>query len=384
MQTVSIAFLGDISLHGRSQTEPIVGPASDLFASGIDVVGNVECCVSDRGAPKATKYACLRAPPSAAAGLSFLSVAVLANNHISDYGSDAAEDTVTNIQASGVEIQGYGATLEDALRPLVLDRNGVRVGIVSYSCPTTNGWNAATPATPGVAPLSMSIIREQIQALRSSVDALFVYLHWGVERSHYPTAGQIAAARRIVEWGGDVIIGAHAHVIQPYEKYRDGYIFYGLGNAVFGDVAYRQWSIHGHVSSGTLKQRPENLESISPLFRVEKGRKSRVVLDDVNAFRFENGMIGMTSLNSLTVQIKNLNRKLKVHSSLRKWYLGHKAVLQFRILQSGWKHYCAYSDCPIDEEPIWRLYYRGVSSLRSSVRWGTAKARALSPFRSDT
>ena len=43
------------------------------------------------------------------------------------------------------------------------------------------------------------------------------------------------------------MIGAHPHVTQPVESYRDGVIFYSLGNLVF-DQFQRQETQHGLIA----------------------------------------------------------------------------------------------------------------------------------------
>ena len=71
--------------------------------------------------------------------------------------------------------------------------------------------------------------------LSKITDIQLVSIHWGSEYSTTPNLDQIDLAVDMVQWGADVIIGAHPHVIQPYERItsdngNQGVVFYSLGN----------------------------------------------------------------------------------------------------------------------------------------------------------
>jgi hypothetical protein len=55
-------------------------------------------------------------------------------------------------------------------------------------------------------------------------------IHWGEEFLSYPSPGQITMARAMVDAGADYVIGHHSHVLQCWEEYKGGNIFYSLGN----------------------------------------------------------------------------------------------------------------------------------------------------------
>ena len=61
-----------------------------------------------------------------------------------------------------------------------------------------------------------------------------VYLHWGLERHTEPEAYQIELAKQYIDAGADLVIGAHPHVLQPVQTYRNVPIAYSLGNYLFG------------------------------------------------------------------------------------------------------------------------------------------------------
>jgi poly-gamma-glutamate synthesis protein (capsule biosynthesis protein) len=63
-----------------------------------------------------------------------------------------------------------------------------------------------------------------------------VILHSGYENINQPSPPQVAAAHAAIEAGAKLVIGHHAHVLQPIELFSDGVIAYGLGNFAFEDA----------------------------------------------------------------------------------------------------------------------------------------------------
>jgi hypothetical protein len=286
--------------------------------------------------------------------LNRLDVAVLGNNHISDYGDDAVVDTTEVLKSAGISYLGYGQNLAEALRPLILDRQGVRVGFLAYSCLTTNGDNYATPVSPGVAPLSLPLIKRSIEKTRPSVDGLFVYLHWGVEQQHYPVPEQMRVARRIIDWGADAVIGTHAHVIQPYESYGNGHIFYGLGNFLFGDVSWSSVDTDGTISSGVQQQRRANKESLGAYFSVRSGASGpSVKLLRAWAFVCGDDFIARpVDPDTLSVNVDRLNHRTRVYALFRCHYLKGADDISVRAVFGGTKICYYYIAKPINHSHL--------------------------------
>jgi poly-gamma-glutamate capsule biosynthesis protein CapA/YwtB (metallophosphatase superfamily) len=66
---------------------------------------------------------------------------------------------------------------------------------------------------------------------------VIVAFHWGGEGLDKPKPYQVSAAHQAVDAGADIIIGHHPHVLQGVEYYKDGVIFYSLGNFAFGSTS---------------------------------------------------------------------------------------------------------------------------------------------------
>jgi len=86
----------------------------------------------------------------------------------------------------------------------------------------------------GTALRKLKYIREDIKALREKVDIIIINYHWGIEKENYPEEDQIYFAHKTIDYGADLIIGHHPHVLQGVESYKGKYIAYSLGNFIFG------------------------------------------------------------------------------------------------------------------------------------------------------
>ena len=225
-----MVFVGDITMTstvGRNvarQTRklpvavaagyPFGGVAGHLAAADL-LVGNLECVASALGRA-ATPNQPLRCPVLALGTLkqAGFDALVVANNHALDYGPDAFLDQLTNIDKAGLAHVGAAAVEYQPQRATIWEHAGQRVGLLAYYHP---------PRPPFA----------DVRAARADVDWLVIYNHWGREDQTDPMPQQRALARGLVDAGADLVVGTHAHVVQPTERYKGKLIAYGLGNFVF-------------------------------------------------------------------------------------------------------------------------------------------------------
>lgn len=246
---VSLAAVGDVMLARTigariEHASPFAGVASILRAADI-AVANLECAAASpaTGSP-AKKAFTFKAPPAsipvlADAGIDVVS---LANNHALDFGPDAFAETMRLLDASHVAYAGGGANEARAHAPAIVTVNGVRVAFLGYVKVMAEGKNGAGFDTrsweargdaPGVAWADPPRIASDVAAAKQSSDAVVVMLHSGFEAARIPNVWQRAAAHAAIDAGAALVLGAHPHVLQGVEKYKNGFIAYSLGNFVF-------------------------------------------------------------------------------------------------------------------------------------------------------
>jgi poly-gamma-glutamate capsule biosynthesis protein CapA/YwtB (metallophosphatase superfamily) len=189
---------------------------------------NLECCISERGAPAPGKVFHFRAPAASAEALTRLGVdcVTLANNHALDFGPNALLDTFAHLESAGIQWVGAGADPDEARAPAVLEAGGYSLGVIAAADHPAD--YAAAPGRPGVA--FADLCRRNIpdwlpEAIRGlDADGILVSPHWGPNMLTEPVAHVRTAAGALLEAGATLIAGHSAH------------LFHGLGRRVLYDV----------------------------------------------------------------------------------------------------------------------------------------------------
>jgi len=233
---VKLALAGDTML-GRGVAERLAsGSPESLFAPEVvAAVGeadlcilNLECCISERGAPVPGKVFHFRAPVAAAQTLAHLGVdcVTLANNHALDFGPDALLDTFVHLASGGIAWVGAGPDVASARAPVVLEAGGFRLGVLALADHPSD--DAARATRPGVAYANLARgglpdwVVEKIAAL--DADAILLTAHWGWNMTAEPMAHVRAAARALLAADVTLIAGHSAHV------------FHGVASRVLYDL----------------------------------------------------------------------------------------------------------------------------------------------------
>ncbi|POX39136.1 PGA biosynthesis protein CapA [Streptomyces sp. Ru73] len=154
-----------------------------------------------------------------------------ASNHTLDHGASGVQRTLDVLDAAGLKHTGSARSAREAATPLITDVKGLKVAQLSY----TFGFNgtgvpADKPWLANTTDLG-KIKAAEHAARKAGADAVVLSIHWGSEHHPEPSADQLGLGRRIArETGIDLVIGHHAHVVQPMEKVDGTWIAYGLGN----------------------------------------------------------------------------------------------------------------------------------------------------------
>jgi poly-gamma-glutamate capsule biosynthesis protein CapA/YwtB (metallophosphatase superfamily) len=241
---VRILLAGDIMLGRRVSDVVENDPWSVLHDVQFQVraadlaVANLESPLTTRRHVAETPNALEASPASArlVASTGFDAVSV-ANNHAGDAGLEGFTDTLAALEGAGIEYLGGGADAGDAAAPTIMERNGVRVALLAFDA-TQQGPRAAE-GTPGVAWWNAPTARAAVSRARASADVVVVGLHGGIEYSTRPDAYLSGLARRLAEWGADVVWASGPHVVQPVRvietpgTVRPTVVATSLGNLVF-------------------------------------------------------------------------------------------------------------------------------------------------------
>lgn len=264
-RTCSFLTGGDIApvhVSGRG----MLGDTASLFRAADISFLNVEHPLSSRGTPVRGKKFLHRGTPEHVEGLAEagLSAVNLANNHILDFGEAGLTDTIAQLSAAGIPCFGAGESLAAASAPLIIERSGLRVGLLGYTSTLPTGF-AAGASLPGVNPLrvrtayrppysldelpgtppvietwpvgaDLQAMCRQIAALKRDADLVLVYVHWGASCTPQVHDHQHAIGRAAIDAGAAAVFGGHQHLVSAVEFYRGAPIVHCTGDFVFDVV----------------------------------------------------------------------------------------------------------------------------------------------------
>ena len=142
-------------------------------------------------------------------------VLVTANNHAYDRGSQGIVETMSKLDEYGMYHTGSYALPEDKV-PLVVNKNGINIGVVSYTDISNNKPKSSDAYM--LDRYNKELLAADIEAVKQAgAEFVMVYIHWGNSNTHKVTSRQRKMAQFIADSGADIIFGSHAHCTQTFD-----------------------------------------------------------------------------------------------------------------------------------------------------------------------
>jgi poly-gamma-glutamate synthesis protein (capsule biosynthesis protein) len=263
----SIKFVGDIVIKDQIShklDDVIIEKLKSVFT-----LGNLEVPFTTSKI-NADKWAALKQSPSLVTELLKINIngVSLATNHMLDFGFEGLDETLKNLKKNGIKYTGAGNNLEEALSPIEFNVNNAKIRIYSLATTLPPSY-AANRMRPGIAPIrvrcsyyfdgvfieeqpgtypmvfcqpdeiDMKRIKKLVEKSKREGFLIVVTLHWGMPYQYNLMDYQRYIAHELINYGADLIIGHHPHVLQQIEKYKGKFIFYSLGNFIW--QPQRKW-----------------------------------------------------------------------------------------------------------------------------------------------
>lgn len=261
-RTVTLAFSGDVLVHSpiwrqaERSAQQAGGTGYDFapfFADTRHLIESVDLAVCHLEVPlrrpgrEPSTHPIYGAPAEVVAGIAAggYDHCSTASNHALDQGTEGIDLTVAEFERIGLTQSGMART-PDEIEPRVLQVDGdtgpVAVSLLSYT------WSFNGLSTPHDQPWRSAlidperIIDDAAVARDRGAELVIVSLHWGAEKVHDVTTQQRRWAEQITASGlVDLIVGHHAHVVQPIEQVNGVWVVYGLGNVLSNHPSTDQW-----------------------------------------------------------------------------------------------------------------------------------------------
>ncbi len=247
-ESFTLVATGDVLVHqGRALTEGALQDDgsydfTEVFAPVAPLIGAADLAICHLETPVAPSGGPYRGYPSfavqpeiadalAGAGYDLCSTA---SNHSLDDGFEGLVRTLDALDAAGIASTGTYRSEAESQEPRIVEVGGARVGHVAGTfglngmpLPAGREWSVDVTPVPDVEPMLASAAR----ARAAGADVVVASLHCCLEYQHDPTEDQVAAVKALLASPDvDLVLGHHAHVVQPLEQIAGEWVAYGLGN----------------------------------------------------------------------------------------------------------------------------------------------------------
>ncbi len=287
--SATVVNTGDVLIHnpvldgayvqstGEYDFTPLFQAAAPYFKAADLAVINLEGTLGGNEGRKYSGYPNFNVPDSIVDAMteSGIGLVLTANNHCYDTAFSGLTRTARILKEKGVAFTGTKETEADPSY-IIKDVNGIKIGIASftYETPSSNGLKSingiSVKAEAGVLINSFAYERidefytqaeQMVKDMKAAgADCTVFYMHWGNEYKLKQNTWQETIAQKLCNFGVDVIVGGHPHVVEPIDMlYAEGsehttVCIYSIGNAVSNQrVEYLYTDApNGHTEDGML------------------------------------------------------------------------------------------------------------------------------------
>lgn len=250
--TITISVVGDLMCHSPQfeyarvnkdsfDFTPVYRNVKKYLGSSDFTFGNLETVTAGKDNKGYTGYPLFNTPVNYLDALKSIGfdLLVTANNHSFDRGEKGVLKTIDELIKRNINYVGTFTSQNDRDSIRVFDINGIKTAILAYSYGTNDN-----PIPKGkdylINLIDFNIIEHDIRTARSkNAELVIVHYHFGDEYIREPVKSQKDAVSKAIEFGADIVIGGHPHVLQPVDFFKTnngkldtGFVAYSMGNFV--------------------------------------------------------------------------------------------------------------------------------------------------------
>ena len=291
--------------------EPCFKYLTPIIKSADLAIGNLE--VTLPGKPPYQGYPRFRSPDDLAKALRLagFDMMVTSNNHSNDAGKDGVIETINTLNEYGFYQTGTfkNQKEKDWFYPLIVYKDHFKLAFLNYTY-DTNGLPTRPPTIVNLID-EAQIEKDMTMARALKPDAIIVLMHWGLEYQRTESKDQRNLTKKIFDWGADLIIGSHPHVIQPIKEQqfiekdstiKKRLITYSLGNFISNQTKPNtdgglmfEVSLNKNLKTNQLTIGDHAYIPVWRYIHKNKARKATFYALPVSAFENEENVLDMTS-----------------------------------------------------------------------------------------
>lgn len=231
----------------------------------------------------------------------------LANNHFYDFGEVGVEDTIGSLSSNSIDYVGGGHNIAEASSILYKTINGQCLAIINCC---EHEFSIAGKNQGGSNPINPIQQFYAIKEARKKADKVLVVAHGGIEHYQLPAPRLKELLRFFIDAGADAVVNHHQHCYSGYERYKNGVIFYGLGNFCFDrkKVKDRSWREGFMVTLDFLDDKVDFM--LHPYVQCAEDAKVRVISGTAESDAFREAISSLNSIIEDDVLLESEYRKL--------------------------------------------------------------------------
>ena len=221
-------------------------------------------------------------------------------------GSDSMLETLSHLDAAGLAHSGSGKNLIEAHTPAILEKNGIKLAMLSYGSIFEPESFPARENRPGIATVSVStayqippnihnmpgvlprvvtipddedaeLMLDDVRRAKSIADIVVVSWHWGITKYANSRATGLSLedspsfvlnyqeelGRAAIDAGADMIMGHHPHRLLGMEIYKDKLICYSLGNLIMSLGESYNFGVESVIAKGYIDAKNKKVKRFS-------------------------------------------------------------------------------------------------------------------------
>ena len=273
--TLEFSFVGDIMCHSTQfkfaevdkdsfNFNSVYREIKPYFDNSDVVVGNLETVIQVKGL-NYSGYPVFNTPKDFLGGLKYAGFDILttANNHAFDIKERGVLSTIEHINNYGMKNVGSYKSKSERDSVVIFEQNGIRFAVLSYTY-GVNLYQISENKSYLINKINHELIQNDIEKYRQKgAEIIIVSFHFGLEYSNIPNLYQKDIVNKTIDFGADIIIGAHSHTLQPIKYFKSanskidsGFVAYSLGNF----ISNQRWrySDGGAVLNFTIEKNKYN------------------------------------------------------------------------------------------------------------------------------
>lgn len=258
--------------NGSYDFDPYFEYVKDIISGADLAIGDYEGTISDKHS--LSGYPLFNAPKEVAQSMKNIGYDIvdLAHNHILDTGLYGLKNTYKQFKDIGLTPIGvYVESNREQANIVVKEVNGIKIAFLAYSY----GFNGLESSLSKeeynnyLSDLDEEKMKREIEKAEQIADVTIIMPQMGIEYNIYPTDAQKKLYRKMIDWGADVVLGGHPHVVEPAEIIEKDnnkkLIIYSMGNFIsnqtyemMAGVANRKWTERGLLMDITFEKNGDN------------------------------------------------------------------------------------------------------------------------------